>query len=122
MNREIAIKQKSIYMCDLSIDSIENEQQGLHPVLIASTNIRNNTSNNIFIFPITHADKKEQPTHYQLLKENYNFFNYDINTVICEEGRSISKKRLVHYIGKIEKEDFDKILICKEFIFLRKKC
>ena len=39
------IKQGDIYMCDL--DGIDSEQQGVHPVLIVSIDILNNTSKRI---------------------------------------------------------------------------
>lgn len=112
------ISQGNIYMCDLTINSIENEQSGLHPVLVVSANIRNQYSKNVFIFPITHANKKFQPTHYKLYKETYPFFLYNKNTVQCEEGRSISKKRIGRYIGRINEDDLLEILKRKEFIFV----
>ena len=115
------IKQKDIYMVDLSYDSIEHEQGGVRPCLIVSADIRNNTSYNVFIFPITHSNKKGQPCHYVLLKEDYPFFNYAKNIVLCEEGRSISKKRLERFLGKISDEDLDEILQCKEYVFIEKK-
>jgi mRNA-degrading endonuclease toxin of MazEF toxin-antitoxin module len=56
-----------------------------------------------------------------LLKEDYPFFNYAKNIVLCEEGRSISKKRLERFLGKISDEDLDEILQCKEYVFIEKK-
>lgn len=107
-------------MCDLSIDSVYNEQTGIHPVLIVSSNIRNQTSENVFVFPITHASKKFQPTHYKLFKIDYPFFTYDINTITCEEGRSISKKRIRRYVGSINEQDLSRVLSFKDFIFFDK--
>ena len=60
------VKQKEIYMCDLTLDSVDSEQKGIHPVLVYSCDIRNNSSSNVNIFPLTHAFKKSQPTHYIL--------------------------------------------------------
>ena len=59
------IKQGDIYMCDLSDGAIDSEQRNCRPILIASLDLRNSTSPNIFIFPISHSStKKFQPTHY----------------------------------------------------------
>ena len=114
------IKQRDIYMCDLTQDSIDSEQKNIHPVVVVSIDIRNSTSPNVYIFPITHSNKKTQPTHIILNKIDYPFFTYNVNTVICEEGRSISKKRLERFLGEISKEDLDKILECKEYVFIEK--
>lgn len=114
------VKQGDVYMVDLSIDSIGHEQKGVRPCLAVSVDSRNYTSPNIFIFPITHAKKKYQPCHYPLLKKDYPFFNYNTQYVICEEGRSISKQRLERFIGHISDGDLNKILECKEYIFIDK--
>jgi mRNA interferase MazF len=115
------VKQKEIYMCDLTLDSVDSEQKGIHPVLVYSCDIRNNSSSNVNIFPLTHAFKKSQPTHYILYKSDYDFLSYDESTIECEECRSISKERLERYLGRISEEDFEKILICNEFVFKKKK-
>lgn len=60
-NNQRRIKQREIYMCDLTKDSIDSEQSGCHPVLIAACDIRNNSSNNVVVFPLTHAIKKVNP-------------------------------------------------------------
>lgn len=114
------IKQGDIWMCDLSKDSIDHEQKGVRPCLVISANIRNNNSSNVFIFPLTHAKKKQQPCHYKLYKESYPFFNYKENIVLCEEGRSISKNRLERKLGMIFSKDIIEILKCKEYIFIEK--
>lgn len=115
------IRQGEIYYCDLSIDAIENETTSKHPVLIASMDLRNDTSPNVFVFPITHSTtKKLQPTHYALYKADYPSFKFDVNTVLCEEGRSISKTRLENKMLKISKEDLENILKCNDYVFKKK--
>lgn len=114
------IHQGDIYMVNLSIDSIDHEQAGIRPCCIVSCDNRNEKSSNVFIFPITHAVKKKQPCHYRLYKKQYDFFSYDVNTVLCEEGRSISKKRLERKLGSIELRDLLEILKIKEYIFIEK--
>lgn len=114
------IHQGDIYMVNLSVDSIDHEQAGIRPCCIVSCDNRNEKSSNVFIFPITHAVKKKQPCHYRLYKKQYDFFSYDVNTVLCEEGRSISKKRLERKLGSIDLRDLFEILKIKEYIFIEK--
>jgi len=115
------IKQGDIFMCDLSDGAIDSEQKNCRPILIASLYLRNSTSPNIFIFPITsQSTKRFQPTHYKLFKSDYPFFIYDENIVLCEEGRSISKNRIHSLIGHISELDFENILKCKEYVFIKK--
>ena len=114
------VKQGEVWMCNLPKGE-DSEQMGVRPCLIISADARNETSSNVFVFPITHARKKEQPCHYILHKENYPFFTYAENTVICEEGRSISKSRLERRLGLIFAKDIIEILKCKEFVFLNIK-
>lgn len=116
-------KRKHIYQGDIymaSLDGVDSEQKNARPVIIISANIRNETSPNVFIFPITHANKKKQPCHYTLDKDKYPFFIYNKNIILCEEGRSISKKRLERFLGQIEEEDVLEILKIKEYIFIEK--
>lgn len=119
MNKD-NIKQGEVWMCNLSKDTIEHEQKGVRPCLVISVDVRNSNSSNVFIFPITHAKKKEQPCHYKLYKQDYPFFHYKENIVLCEEGRSISKNRLQRKIGIIFSEDINNILKCKEYVFIEK--
>jgi mRNA-degrading endonuclease toxin of MazEF toxin-antitoxin module len=115
--RKRKIKQRQIYMCDLDDGAIDSEQKGSHPVLIASCDVRNDSSSNVFVFPITHANKKFQPTHYAIYKQEYPFLSYDKSIIQCEEGRSISKTRLKRCLGEISEYDFEEIMRFKEFIF-----
>lgn len=113
------IKQGEVWMCNLPKGE-DCEQMGVRPCLVMSLDVRNETSSNVFVFPITHAKKKDQPCHYTLYKENYPFFTYKENTVLCEEGRSISKQRLERRLGCIFAKDLIEILKCKEFVFIEK--
>lgn len=115
------VRQGDVYMANFSFNSVEHEQTGVRPVLVVSCDSRNNKSNNVFVFPITHAKKKTQPCHYKLYQTQYSFFSYKENTVLCEEGRSISKKRLERKLGSISFENLLEILKIKEYIFIEKK-
>lgn len=120
MSKTKEVKQGDIWMCDLSKDSIDHEQNGCRPVVVISVDVRNDNSYNVFVFPITHAKKKDQPCHYILYKEDYSFFSYKENTVLCEEGRSISKRRLERKLGTINLSDIVEIIRCKEYVFIEK--
>ena len=120
MSKHKEIKQGDVYMVNLSNDSIDHETNKVRPCVIVSCNRRNDNSNNIFMFPITHAKKKRQPCHYKIKKKDYDFFTYSVNTVLCEDGRSISKKRLERKLGSINLEDLLEILKIKEYIFIEK--
>lgn len=110
-------KQGDIFLCDLSENTKDSEQFGLHPVVVISFDARNKTSPNLFIYPITSAKKKYQPCHYYLYQRDYGFFDHIVNTVQCEEGRSISKSRLHTKLGSINRKDVEMILRCKEYVF-----
>ena len=114
MSKKKEVKQGEVWMCNLPKGE-DSEQQNVRPCIIISANIRNESSPNVFVFPITHAKKKMQPCHYVLYKKNYPFFTYKENTVLCEEGRSISKNRLERQLGIIFSKDIIEILNCKEF-------
>ena len=119
MRKKKEVNQGEVWMCNSRIGQ-DSEQQNLRPCIIISANIRNESSPNVFVFPITHAKKKMQPCHYVLYKKNYPFFTYKENTVLCEEGRSISKNRLERQLGIIFSKDIIEILKCKEFVFIEK--
>lgn len=119
MSKKKEVKQGEVWMCNLPKGE-DSEQQNVRPCIIISANIRNESSPNVFVFPITHAKKKMQPCHYVLYKKNYPFFTYKENTVLCEEGRSISKNRLERQLGIIFSKDIIEILKCKEFVFIEK--
>lgn len=111
------IKQRMIFMCDFPI-GYHSEFSGMHPCLIASVDLRNDNSPNLFIFPITHAKRKWQPTHYKIYKSEYPFLKYSENTILCESGREISKGRIQGYLGKISEYDFEQILNNNNYIFI----
>lgn len=102
------IKQREIYMCNLS--GIDTEYQGIHPCLVLSVDIANQNNTKVIIVPITHQDKKRQPTHYYLYKSKYNYLLYEKNTVLCEEIQKVSNRRLQNKLGQISWNDLYYIL------------
>jgi mRNA-degrading endonuclease toxin of MazEF toxin-antitoxin module len=52
------------------------------------------------------------------LQTDYPFLDYAVNTVLCENIRSISKSRLTKRLGIISQEDLLKVLKAKEYAFI----
>lgn len=87
-----------------------SECKGIHPCVIISVNIRDETSKTVIVVPITHQDKKKQPTHYFLYKDKYDFFKYPKNTVLCDGVQTVDKVRLQRKMGYISWNDLYYIL------------
>ncbi len=96
-------KRGEIYEADLGVGD-GSEQAGVRPVLIIQNNIGNHYSPTVICVPLTSKMKKDMPTHYTVTKETYYFLTYD-SIVLCEQIKTISKKRLSHKIGTLSKED-----------------
>ena len=110
------IMQGEVYICDMG-DVIGSEQSGIRPSLVISVDVLNRTSTNVVVLPITSKMKKVQPFHKLLSQEKYPFLKYDMNIVLCENIKSISKDRINQYLGRIDDDDLEDILKLKEFVF-----
>lgn len=99
------VLQGEIYTCDLwgAVGSEENKQR---PCLIIQNNIGNKFSPTTVILPIS-SKKNKYPFQYKLYKKDYNFFDCEENTVLCEQPRCIDKKRIIRKIGEITKKDYE---------------
>lgn len=104
MNKKTEIKQRDVYMC--SFKGMDSEYQGVHPCLVLSVNKMNENNSKITVAPITHQDKKKQPTHYYLYNDKYTYFSQEKNTLLCEDICTVSKNRLQKYMGKVAVKDF----------------
>ena len=100
-------KRGEVYEADLGLGD-GSEQAGIRPVLIIQNNIGNHYSPTVICVPLTSKNKKDMPTHYTVKKEDYYFLTYD-SIVLCEQIKTISKKRLSHKIGMLSKDDMGKI-------------
>ncbi len=96
-------KRGEIYEADLGIGD-GSEQAGVRPVLIIQNNTGNHYSPTVICVPLTSKCKKQMPTHYTLTKMEYEFLTYD-SIVLCEQIKTISKRRLSHRIGMVGKDD-----------------
>lgn len=95
-------------MCDFT--GIGKEYKGIHPCIILSVDMKNETSETAIVAVITHQDKKRQPSHYYLYKEKYDFFKYPKNTVLCDTIQTIDKSRLEKKMGYISWNDLYYVL------------
>lgn len=101
------VRQREVYTCELwgSIGSEEGKQR---PCLVMQNDTGNSVSPTTIILPIS-KKKKKYPFQYTLLKKNYDFFDCEENTVLCEQPRTIDLNRVVRYLGTIDIDDFDNI-------------
>jgi len=99
------VKRGDLFYADLN-PIIGSEQGGLRPVIIIQNNTGNRHSPTVIVAPITISHKKPKlPIHVNinsgLLKKN--------SIVLCEQLRTIDKKRLHNYIGRLNEEIMDLI-------------
>ena len=88
-----------LYYADLG-KGIGSEQEGYRPVVIIQNNMGNKFSPTVIVAPVTtnHDAKAKLPTHCYIGAES----GLDISSVILlEQLRTIDKKRLGHYIGRL---------------------
>lgn len=98
MNNKVVYRGE-IYYADLE-KGLGSEQMGCRPVLILQNDLGNRYSSTVIIAPITtYSERKaDLPTHFYLeaeagLKEP--------SIVLMEQIRTISKKRLLNYVGRL---------------------
>ena len=104
------INRRDIDYCDFG-DNDGAEQSGERPSLIISNDLGNVNSDTIIVLPITSKKKKDLPIHYILYKDIYPFFKDEENTVLTEQIRCVSKKKLHKKMGQISVEDFNNIVM-----------
>ncbi len=95
-------KRGDIYLADLG-EGKGSEQGGKRPVVVLQNDVGNHYSPNLTIVPLTSKDKKPgQPTHYELKKVKGLSTR---STVLGECLQTISKARIIRYMGKLRKND-----------------
>lgn len=103
----MTIKRGEIYLADLS-PVVGSEQGGQRPVLIVQNDMGNKYSPTVIIVAITaQITKSKLPTHVELpAKENG--LNRD-SVILCEQLRTIDKKRLLQLIGTLDQSYMDQV-------------
>lgn len=104
-----AIYRGEIYLADLS-PVIGSEQGGVRPVVIIQNDVGNKFSQTVIVTAITSQQLKTKlPTHIDI--EGYKFGLSKDSIILCEQIRTIDKRRLKLKLGKISAEVLQKLNI-----------
>ena len=96
------VQKNEIYYADLNPVQ-GSEQGGIRPVLIIQNDIGNKASPTVIIAAITSKGKKKGlPTHVTIRLEEGSLPKESM--AMLEQIRTIDKKRLLHYVGRIDKQ------------------
>jgi len=93
----IAVKRGDIFYADLN-PVIGSEQGDIRPVLIVQNDIGNRHSPTVVIVPLTSSKKAFLPTHVRISRTGTLVVD---STALCEQVRTIDRRRLDGYIGQI---------------------
>lgn len=96
------IKRGDVYMADLS-PVIDSEQGGIRAVLILQNDIGNLHSPTTIVAAMTTQQKKNLPTHVVVDVQGLE------NTILLEQLRTISKTRLLKYMGHLDDVDLERV-------------
>lgn len=96
-----------IYYADLG-KGIGSEQEGYRPVVIIQNNIGNKYSPTVIVAPVTtnHKAKVKLPTHCYIGPESGLGAS---SVILLEQLRTIDKKRLGHYAGRLNLAQLQKV-------------
>ncbi len=78
-------------------------QSSLRPYLIVSNNYNNEYSGTLTAIPLTTADKKFLPTHFNI------FVNNKWNTVLCEHITSIDKTETQGFVAQLDDQQMKQV-------------
>lgn len=83
-----------------------SEQSGFRPVLIIQNDIGNRYSPTVIVAPITTGTKAKLPTHCYLYEGRE---TKESSVVLLEQLRTLDKRRLKKYIGKLKKSSMNEV-------------
>jgi len=102
------IQRGEIYFADLGNSNVGSEQSGTRPVLVIQNNIGNKFSPTIIVACITSKTFKNQiPTHVLVDKTNYGLD--DDSLILCEQIKTIDKKRLLQKVATLSIYDMARV-------------
>ena len=105
---DLVYHKGDIYIAELG-ENFGHEQSGTRPVIIMQNDVGNYFSPTVTIVPLTSKDKKPgQPTHYRLDMKKYPFLTSS-STALCESPRTLDKRLLKRFLGRIDKADLAKM-------------
>ena len=99
------VKRGEIYYADLS-PIVGSEQGGIRPVVIIQNDKGNKYSKTVIVAPISKKMTKPPiPTHVIFSSEHLNY----VSMILCEQVRTIDKKRLHQWICTLDEATMFKI-------------
>lgn len=98
------ISRGDIYMIEIK-DSKDSEQSGIRPAVIIQNDTGNKYSPTTIVAFITSRHKKDLPTHVSIHCKELS----KRSTVMLEQIRTVSVKRLLRYVCTLNKQDMKRI-------------
>ena len=99
------IKRGDVYYADLS-PVVGSEQGGVRPVVVVQNDKGNRYSKTIIVAPISKKMSKPPiPTHVIFSDDSLSY----VSMILCEQLRTIDKKRLGQWICTLDEKTLEKI-------------
>lgn len=103
----LIVKRGDVFYADLN-PVIGSEQGGVRPVLVIQNDVGNRYSPTVIVAAITsQINKAKLPTHVEIISKSYGLPRHSI--VLCEQVRTIDKKRLREKLGGLDEENMRRI-------------
>jgi mRNA interferase MazF len=101
----MTVLRGDVYYADLN-PVVGSEQGGIRPVLVIQNDKGNEHSPTVIVAAITSRKKNHLPTHIPLYSPS---MLEKASMVLLEQIRTIDKRRLTEYIGKLGKPQMRKV-------------
>ena len=102
---EVMIRRGDVYYADLS-PVVGSEQGGVRPVVVVQNDKGNRYSKTIIVAPISKKMSKPPiPTHVIFSDDSLSY----VSMILCEQLRTIDKKRLGQWICTLDEKTLEKI-------------
>lgn len=99
------IRRGDVYYADLS-PVVGSEQGGVRPVVVVQNDKGNRYSKTIIVAPISKKTSKPPiPTHVIFSDDSLSY----VSMILCEQLRTIDKKRLGQWICTLDEKTLEKI-------------
>ena len=99
------IRRGDVYYADLS-PVVGSEQGGVRPVVVVQNDKGNRYSKTIIVAPISKKMSKPPiPTHFIFSDDSLSY----VSMILCEQLRTIDKKRLGQWICTLDEKTLEKI-------------
>lgn len=109
MKNKVSVKRGDIFYADLR-PVVGSEQGGIRPVLIVQNDMGNKYSPTTIVVVLSTKDKKANlPTHVPLHKNQCNGLPHD-SIILCEQMRTIDKRRIKDKVGCVNDESLDNVM------------